>query len=204
MQIVKLFPTTIALIDASSVLESAENFFNKSGIEINQTDQTNTNLGTSLAKWRVGSVTKTAYVEDDDSKVLKDFILEHAKEYLEYAGYDITNVILEVASVWANKMESEASHGDHNHVGCLMSGCMYLEMPKNGGEIKFSNPAVRFDRTLLDKKEFTEFNSDTWSIAPKRGDLLMWASHVVHGVKASTFEGVRRSLAFDVVITGIK
>jgi uncharacterized protein (TIGR02466 family) len=199
MQLVKLFPTTISLIDASSVLEAAENFFNNSELKTNETD-----LGTSLAVWRVGSVTKTAYVEDDNSRILKDFILERAKEYLEYAGYDITNVVLEVTSVWANKMESGASHPNHNHVGCLMSGCLYLEIPENGGEVKFYNPAIRFDRTLLNIKEFTEFSSDSWFIAPKRGDLLMWASHVVHAVEASTFEGVRRSLAFDVVITGIK
>jgi uncharacterized protein (TIGR02466 family) len=199
MQLVKLFPTTISLVDASSVLEAAENFFNKSDIKTNETD-----LGTSLAVWRVGSITKTLYVEDGDSRILKDFILKHAIEYLDYAGYDVSNVVLEVASVWANKMESGASHPKHNHVGCLMSGCMYLEVPENGGQVKFWNPATRFDRTLLNVKEFTEFSSDSWSIAPKRGDLLMWASHVVHAVDASTFEGVRRSLAFDVVITGLK
>jgi len=199
MQLVKLFPTTLSLVDASSVIDVAENFFSDSKFKKNKAD-----LETSLVIWKAGSIAKTGHVEDDNSKTLKDFIIKHVEEYLDYAGYDSSNVVLEVANIWANKMESGASQKEHNHVGCIMSGCLYLEFPENAGEIKFYNPALRFDRAVLNVKEYTEISSYSWSIAPKRGDMFIWASHVMHGVEAATFEGSRRSIAFDVVVTGYK
>jgi hypothetical protein len=199
MQLIKLFPTVLSLVDASSVLEAADNFFSTSVLQ-----KIETSLETSLVIWKAGSIAKIGSIEDDNSKILKDFIIKHVEEYLDYAGYDISNVVLEVANIWCNKMESGAIHKDHNHVGCIMSGCLYLEFPENAAEIKFYSPSMRFDRSVLNIKKFTELNSDSWSIAPKRGQMLIWASHIMHGVPPATFEGSRRSIAFDVVVTGYK
>jgi uncharacterized protein (TIGR02466 family) len=199
MQLIKLFPTTLSLVDASSVLEAAENFFNNSELKVNET-----NLETSLVMWKARGVAKTGCVEDENSKILKDFIIKHVEEYLDHAGYDRSKVGLEVVSIWSNKMVSGASQNEHNHVGCIMSGCLYLEFPENAAEIKFYNPTLRFDRSVLPINKFTELNSDIWSLAPKRGDMLIWASHIKHGVPAATFEGVRKTIAFDVVVTQLK
>ena len=199
MQLIKLFPTTLLLVDASNVLEVADNFFDKSEFKKNET-----NLETSLVMWKAGGIAKTGCLKDDNYKILKAFIIKHVKEYLDEAGYDHSKVEIEVVSIWANRMESGASQKNHNHVGCIMSGCMYLEFPEKAAEILFYNPAMRFDRSVLPIKKFTELNSDSWALAPKRGDMLMWASHVMHGVPAATFEGVRKTIAFDVAVTELK
>jgi uncharacterized protein (TIGR02466 family) len=194
MEIANLFPTPLIIIDASSILNGVENIFDNSTFELRPD-----NFKTSLKMWR-GGKGNVGYTGNNDIGAIKEFILENAKAYLEHAGYNLEGVELEVPNIWCNEMVSGATQNDHNHVGCLLSGCIYLEVPDNGGVIKFCNPATRFDRVELPIKKYNEYTSDWWAVNPKVGQLLMWPSHIVHGVPASNFEGVRRSVAFDVTI----
>jgi hypothetical protein len=50
-------------------------------------------------------------------------------------------------------------------------------------------------------KEYTVFNSETTTMNPLAGELLMWESHIAHEVPPSTYDGVRRGIGFDVDLT---
>jgi uncharacterized protein (TIGR02466 family) len=194
MEVANLFPTPLVIIDASSILSDVQDIFNNSTLKANAQ-----NLHTSLVRWS-GGKSKINSTNSNATSVVAKFILKNAKEYFEKAGYDLSGVELEVPNIWCNEMVSGNLNRDHNHVGGLMSGCIYLDIPNGCGPLKFYNPAVRFDRVLLPIKTHTEYNSEGWAVNPKVGQLFMWPSHIFHGVPASNFEGVRRSVAFDVTI----
>jgi uncharacterized protein (TIGR02466 family) len=200
MQLLKLFSTPIVIVDASEILKSAEDFFSKSKPK-RQSDNL-TDLKTSLLVW-CGGKSATGKQDDADTNIIEKFILKNVEEYLNYAGYDLSSIKLGVRNIWTNEMVSGSVQKTHNHVGCVMSGCLYLEVPENGGEIKFHSPSLRFDRVRLPVKEYTELNSDIWGLQPKTGQMFIWQSHLQHGVPESVFEGVRKSIAFDVVVESI-
>jgi uncharacterized protein (TIGR02466 family) len=200
MQFLKLFPTPVVMVDASEIMKSAEKFFNKS--ILTRRSENSSSLKTSLVLWSGGS-SYTKQEKDTDTSVIKKFIIQKVEDYLNYAGYDLSFTKLKVQNIWANEMVSGSEQTTHNHVGCVMSGCLYLEAPTVGGEIKFHNPSLRFDRVNLPIKEYTELNSEIWGLQPKQGQMFIWHSHLQHSVPESIFEGVRKSIAFDVVVESI-
>lgn len=200
MQLLKLFPTPVVTVDASEIMKSAEEFFNNS--ILTRRSENLSDLKTSLLLWCGGS-SSTEQQKDTDISIIEKFIIHNVEIYLNYAGYDLSFTKLRVRNIWANEMVSGSVQTTHNHVGCVMSGCLYLEVPIEGGEIKFHNPSLRFDRVNLPIKEYTELNSNIWGLQPKKGQMFMWHSHVQHGVPESIFEGVRKSIAFDVVVESI-
>jgi uncharacterized protein (TIGR02466 family) len=194
MEIANLFPTPLIIIDASTILSEVQDVFNSSTLKLNRDK-----LQTSLNMW-CGGKAKVNFTKNNAAGIVAKFVLENAKEYLEKAGFNLEEIELEVPNIWCNAMTSGSMQKDHNHVGCVMSGCFYLEVPDDCGPIKFYNPFIRFDRVFLPIKTHTEYTSEGWAVKPKVGQLFMWPSHLFHGVPASEFEGVRRSVAFDVVV----
>lgn len=200
MQLLKLFPTPIVTVDASEILKSAEEFFNNSILKTRS--ENSSDLKTSLLVWS-GGKSSIGQQKDTDISSIEKFIIHNVETYLNYAGYDLSFIKLKVDNIWANEMISGSVQTTHNHVGCVMSGCLYLEVPEEGGEIKFHNPSLRFDRVKLPIKTYTELNSDIWGLQPQKGQMIIWHSHLQHGVPESIFEGVRKSIAFDVVVDSI-
>lgn len=194
MEIANLFPTPLIIIDASSIITEVKDIFNSSTFTVNDHA-----LKTSLSRWSAGKASINC-TDNGSTSVVKEFVLKNAEAYLKAAGYYLGGVKLEVPNIWCNEMVSKSTQKDHNHVGCLLSGCFYLEVPDDCGPIKFYNPSIRFDRVTLPIENQTEYNSEGWAVNPKVGQLFMWPSHLFHGVPASEFEGVRRSVAFDVTV----
>lgn len=136
----------------------------------------------------------------EDAKELKVFLENNAKAYLESLGYDIQKYNVAVERLWLNEMERNQFHIDHAHVGKFISGCFYVDMPKDCPGITYTGYSSRFDRMMIDVKEYTPFNSATWKLEPIEGDVFFWESYLTHGVSASEFNGVRRSIAFDIML----
>ena len=151
------------------------------------------------------------YVGEDTSKVefaaeVKDtafgkFILSSALDYLKAQGFDIDKHEYELKNLWLNEMVSGSSHRVHSHSGYNVSGCFYVDVPDNASKISFEGFLNRFDKKFLPIQEYTFFNSDTWTLAMAEGQLGCWNSYLRHFVPEQKFEGIRRSIAFDVSAT---
>ena len=139
--------------------------------------------------------------ESKEADKLKDAIGAAAKEYANSCGYtgDKYNPI--VVNFWLNEMESGQTHGYHNHAGMHFSGCIYVDMPENTSGIKFKSFKDRFDYIPLNIEKYTPLNAGSWVFSPSEGQLYIWESWLQHGVEAAEYTGVRRSIAFDVVMT---
>jgi len=129
---------------------------------------------------------------------IKKLIHENALNFFVGCGYDITNYDLEIANLWLNEMQqSDAENIRHIHYGHQISGCYYVDMPKNTGGIVFTNNDLNIAFGSTNVATYTIFNSKTWQINPREGDMFFWKSDLPHQVSNGKYDGVRRTIAFD-------
>jgi uncharacterized protein (TIGR02466 family) len=140
----------------------------------------------------------TKHEEVPNSEPLKNFIIDCAKEFFTALGGSVDDYEFKVAGIWLNEMKSGTSHGQHNHWAHALSGTFYVDMPPNTSGITFVTPLNVINRFKMNVKEYTTFNSESMTMQPAIGDLLMWESHLRHEVPPAEYEGVRRCIGFDI------
>ena len=136
----------------------------------------------------------------EEANKIKAAIGVAAKEYANSCGNTGDKYTPTTVNFWLNEMESGQTHRFHNHPGMHLSGCIYVDMPENTSGITFKSFKERFDYMSLDAAKYTPFNAGSWAFSPTEGQLYIWESWLQHGVEAAEYAGVRRSIAFDVVM----
>lgn len=200
MEIQAIFVTGIGITSETSSLGLAQKIFadNKDVLVLYSTSP---NFKTSMETYYCEQAVTKNYVNEDDINQLKQVIKHNAFKYLEMIGYDISKFDLKVPNLWLNEMQSGSTRDTHMHYGFTLSGTYYVELPQNSGNILFMNSS--FINTCVPNtsiQNYTPFNSGTWSISPKEGDMLFWKSDLLHSVPPAKFDGIRRSIGFDVVM----
>jgi uncharacterized protein (TIGR02466 family) len=189
-----LYALPLGIFDASEFVEEAKSLFNG---QIKLKSSKSVNHKTTLGNY-LGS--SPELVSLPNSKPLKQFICECAKEFSTAIGYATEHYEPSVKNIWLNEMTSGATHELHNHYGSNFSGCFYVQVPENSGFITFETLLSRYDRAPLEVKEYKVFNSSEWNATVKQGELFLWESFVKHQVKPTAYKGKRLSIAFDVVM----
>jgi uncharacterized protein (TIGR02466 family) len=186
-----LHATPLAKFDGAKFLEYGDSLYDGSVVmgEINPTHRTSLFVYDGRA------------AQVRDSEQFEAFIIECAKQFCTELGYATELYDFKVCSIWINEMTANSVHQPHNHYGVNFSGCFYVKMPLNAGGISFQSALMRVDKGFLEIKEQTIYNSLNWGTTPQEGDLLMWESYLMHTVPSTDFEGVRRSIAFDVKLS---
>jgi len=133
-------------------------------------------------------------------KAVKNLIYKHGLKFFEDCGYDVVKNDIAVSNIWLNEMKSKAEHPRHLHYGFQISGCFYVDVPKNSGDIMFSNADTLMPFGSASVQTYTVFNSTTWRMTPEEGDMYFWRSDLRHQVLGESFIGVRRSIAFDISV----
>ena len=197
MSLVSVFQMGFGSYQAHDHLFYARGLFRKYADAFQSVDGSN-GLTTTLTNYLVRDVVEAG--QDVKNSKLGEFILQSCTDYLQAQGFDTSRNQFEITNVWLNEMVSESNHKMHSHSGNIVSGCFYVDVPENSGTIMFSGFLPRFDYIALPVKEYTYFNSDTWTVPVQEGQLLCWNSYVQHGVPEQSFKGKRRSIAFDVSV----
>lgn len=159
---------------------------------------------TTLDWYLPGSVTTTAIlVNSEHGKQLTNFLVDNSIIFLDSMGFDVSKYGFQLSAFWLNEMTSGTYHQRHSHFGKVVSGCFYVDVPFGSAGITYYNPST-ISRYELDVKDYTHFNSNSWTINPAEGEVYFWESNISHEVRQSEFKGVRRSIAFDVTIVSKK
>ena len=101
-------------------------------------------------------------------------------------------------SLWVNLLRPGGHHSAHIHPHSILSGTLYVEVPKGSGPIRFEDPRlpmmmaapVRRDDAPEELRPFV-------SIEPRSGLLLMWESWLRHEVLPGTARAERLSISFN-------
>jgi len=151
-----------------------------------------------------------------DKNVLSDEICSPVKKQIDEAinefvrGYFKINFDGEFFINRSWVLEHKENHWSqpHSHPNSALSGVLYLDVPENSGNIKFHKPDNYHNQLNTDTLSFVfhEYdiqNSDTWTIVPEDGVLLLFPSHIRHSVGVNSSGKTRWCVSFDCFVKGL-
>ena len=106
---------------------------------------------------------------------------------------------INLSDTWLNINGPNSFNVFHNHPKGILSGCVYLKVPKDSGCLIMGKGQTDLFlyATYGDIKQDSEFTFETVSFEPKVGDVFIFPSHVEHSVGKNKSKKNRISLAFN-------
>ena len=126
---------------------------------------------------------------------LAKLLTRHAANFAKELAWDVKP---KLDSLWVNLLRPGGHHSAHIHPHSIISGTLYVEVPKGSGPIRFEDPRlpmmmaapVRRDDAPEDLRPFI-------SIEPRSGLLLLWESWLRHEVLPGSAKSDRLSISFN-------
>ena len=122
---------------------------------------------------------------------LKTMLDRHAKTFAQDLSLDLGGGKLRMDSLWVNILKPGAAHSGHIHPHSVISGTLYVEVPKGSGAIRFEDPRLPLMMAAPSRPETFV------TIEPRPGLLLMWESWLRHEVLPGIGKGDRLSVSFN-------
>jgi uncharacterized protein (TIGR02466 family) len=132
-------------------------------------------------------------------------------EYLEFLRIDQQKVRLHFTRSWGTISRGGDSTQAHSHLQSHISLVYYLSKPADSSGIAFVNkdspnqfaPHI-FSPPMVSRaivRETQLFNSQKVYLEPQQDDVLIFPSKALHEIPANRSQGVRVSIACDIVMT---
>ena len=102
---------------------------------------------------------------------------------------------LVITQSWLNKNKKGESHHEHVHPNSMVSGVWYPQIHESLPPIQFRSRNQR--DVSLQTERYNTFNSATFMLPMKRGELILFPSNLQHSVPVNQFEEERISLSFN-------
>lgn len=119
---------------------------------------------------------------------LRKLLTKHARGFARELKWDAKPTL---DNLWVNLLKGGGHHSGHIHPHSILSGTLYVEVPKGSGQIRFEDPR-------LPMMMVAPARPDTFvTVEPRPGLLLMWESWLRHEVLAGTIRGERLSISFN-------
>lgn len=103
---------------------------------------------------------------------------------------------LKLEGSWTMFYSKGASHFDHAHPFCRVSGCYYYASNGQDGNIRFQNPNLLIHAGLFPADGIPV---ESLSYAPKVGRVILFPSWLMHRVEMNNTNSERISIAFNFV-----
>lgn len=135
-------------------------------------------------------------------QALGEKILDNMKLISNDMGYH--NIEWEIVSLWININGPGGRNSPHTHPGCAFSGCFYVSVPDNSGDIVFYRDSTEIHLMTYwgDATTFTdptELSKVTTGYHPTEGMMLIFPSHITHLVQENQSNDNRISIAFNIL-----
>ena len=143
----------------------------------------------------------TYILDKKEFKNIKKFLEKCCKDYLEKIICSKNNISLYITQSWLNYTEESQYHHKHEHPNSVVSGVLYLDADVKNDKIVFSHP-IRYQQIQVDVDRFNAWNSDSWYVPVKTGELFMFPSSLSHQVIVKKANNTRISLAFNTFYKG--
>jgi uncharacterized protein (TIGR02466 family) len=182
MNLELLFPTPVAFFDLGFELTKKEKEF-----LVGQKRRPNEGNESSVDNYILGHA---------GAKRVADRIQECLNEYVN----DVMKADVEayVTQSWVNWTKPGEFHHKHAHPNSLYSGVFYVDTEDERDRIMFFNEPYKQMKPIY--KEWTRWNSESWWLPVKTGQIVIFPSSLVHMVQTLPGEVIgkeRVSLAFN-------
>ena len=120
------------------------------------------------------------------------------KEFIKKSQLDIDPKGLHLTRLWVNVMSAGSSHAFHLHPHSVVSGSLYLQMPKDAPGIKFEDPRIGalMARPAIRASAKPEFKNYI-TFKPRPGQVVMFESWLKHEVPPHHGKEPRISVSFN-------
>lgn len=134
-------------------------------------------------------------------QIFKDLVKgldKHVTEFAKELQFDLGDKKIKLDSLWMNILPYGGVHTSHIHPHSVISGTLYVAMPKGTSAIKFEDPRLpmMMAAPLRKKKAPLELQSFVY-LTPDVGDVLLWESWLRHEVPVNMAEEDRISVSFN-------
>ena len=131
--------------------------------------------------------------------------LNKIKDYLKHIisnefGWKYVPNKQRIVAMWAIINKKNSFNVAHNHQNCYFGSAYYVKKPKNSGDITFFDPKQAKTHRFPKVEKYTEYSSETVTIKPEEGDLLIFPSYLYHSVGENLSEDDRVVISFNVDI----
>jgi hypothetical protein len=135
--------------------------------------------------------------------VLEHNDLDDIFTYLRLLVDEISNIWgidrkLKLTNYWINLDKKHSYMNPHYHTEGIISGVVYLKVPKNCGPIVFERPDIQ--EHYFEADQPTEYSFKNFSVNPKKNTVLLFPSYIKHRVEQNLTDDVddqRISLSFN-------
>lgn len=128
---------------------------------------------------------------------LAKLLTRQAAELSRAAGFDLARK-LRLDSIWVNLLKNGGHHSAHIHPHSVLSGTLYVEVPKSSGAIRFEDPRLPLMMAAPPRaQDAPEQLRGFVTVQPRPGLLLMWESWLRHEVLPGAGRGERLSISFN-------
>lgn len=205
-QLQHMFPTAVGLFDSDNHEEYKRVFFERMPSHCIQHES-----GAGLIS---GENTGMVYVHTDTAlEAFFEFVSRCVASYMTELRLDVDRFDINIVKTWISTTNNQTVTPVHGHATSHLSFVYYMNMPKDADALMFkitSSPNEPFygafeesnhrQRSLVTERNWLNSNSAT--IAPGEGQLLVFPSHLMHGtVKIGDMGDENRiSLAGDVLL----
>jgi uncharacterized protein (TIGR02466 family) len=126
----------------------------------------------------------------------------HLVEFAAAVDFDMRGLKPVIDSIWINILEGGGTHSGHIHPNSVISGTVYVDVPKGASAIRFEDPRLammmaappRTSRAALHNKHFVYER-------PSPGTVILWESWLRHEVPVNMAAEDRISVSFNAVLS---
>jgi uncharacterized protein (TIGR02466 family) len=124
-------------------------------------------------------------------------LTKHAAAFATECAFDL-NRKPKLDSLWVNLLRGPGHHSAHIHPHSIISGTLYVEVPKGSGAIRFEDPRLPMMMAAPTRRvDAPEELRPFVTVQPRPGLLLLWESWLRHEVLPGTRRGERLSVSFN-------
>ena len=139
--------------------------------------------------------------QSEDTFVLDRPELANVRAFIEAKLHEFVTKIysstdkLVITQSWLNKSKKGESHHEHVHPNSMVSGVWYPQIHEQLPPIQFRSKGQR--DVSLQTEKYNTFNSATFLLPMKKGELILFPSNLSHSVPANQSDEERISLSFN-------
>ncbi|MFN3162653.1 MAG: TIGR02466 family protein [Pseudohongiellaceae bacterium] len=131
---------------------------------------------------------------------LRKLAEEHLQHYFDTIYNTANDVELVITQSWLSMTGKGGAHHTHSHPNSFASGVIYINLaPQDGINFYRNEDQHWFD---LQPKQQNYYNAYSYHIETRVGDIVIFPSHIKHGVRPVEADVQRVSLAFNSFLSG--
>jgi uncharacterized protein (TIGR02466 family) len=128
---------------------------------------------------------------------LAKLLTKHASAFARECAFDLSRKP-RLDSIWANLLHGPGHHSAHIHPHSIISGTLYVEVPKGSGAIRFEDPRLPMMMAAPTRRPDAQEELQPFvAVEPRPGLLSLWESWLRHEVLPGTGRAERLSISFN-------